>query len=191
MSLNGISHEQLELAGLIPAERETGQVIALDPYLRSTQSFREARHPLERRGEVGKRDAGDIMQVHLLLQAARGGLQSRDWRVLVTPDLSHQRQDSRHPNPVQLVECTVQGQVERTRGFQEPASKPLLELVDTVHTVGWVDHIRCAPHVVGRAADRLRPAHRLPLQQIGGHLLPVLVEGHPIQVVRRLRDSGR
>jgi hypothetical protein len=62
--LHGIGDEEFELARLVPAERQAGQIVALDEdarrLRRPAERLAQARHVLQRRGQRGERQARNV-----------------------------------------------------------------------------------------------------------------------------------
>ena len=66
--LQRVGHQKLELAGLVAAARQAGAVVALDPQVRAAEMFGQAGQRLQRRGQVGKVQAGKSGKMHVALQ---------------------------------------------------------------------------------------------------------------------------
>ena len=66
----------------------------------------------------------------------------------------------------------------------ELPAEPLLEAVHPPQRVRLVQHVRRTPHIIDGAALLPRPLHRLPLEQVIGHLLAVDGTGCPVHVPR-------
>ena len=63
-----IGHQELELAGLVAAGRQTGAVVTLDPQPRATERTAQVLHRLERGRQVAESDAGKTGDVQDGLQ---------------------------------------------------------------------------------------------------------------------------
>ena len=72
--LQRFAHEEVQLAGLVPAGGQPRTVVALDPERGSPQGRGEAGHGLQRRGDVAEPGAGKPGQVHgrIRLRSGRG-----------------------------------------------------------------------------------------------------------------------
>src|SRR5262245_28897923 len=57
-----LAKDEFELAGLVAAEGEPGQIIALDQHIDIAERLGESRTELERGRQMGQRDAGDLCQ---------------------------------------------------------------------------------------------------------------------------------
>ena len=66
-----VGEQELELAGLVAAEREPGQVVALDPDLGAAERRAEARAGLERRRQMGEAHPRQGVDPGLQRRAAR------------------------------------------------------------------------------------------------------------------------
>ena len=62
--LAGLPQQELQLAGLVAAQRQPRQIVALHPDARPVQVVAEARRFLQRRGEMRELDARKIAELH-------------------------------------------------------------------------------------------------------------------------------